>query len=93
MQCSMGMQKRLRHVLQKYEIITQCSSIAPDKGGMSTEEKYVDLLKMVLRIGYNSLVEVCEVIDDGCCSDRRNDFYLMVKELSEKIGVDLSDYS
>lgn len=56
------------------------------------EEKYVDLLKMVLKIGYKSLVEVCEVLE-WYPDDRRNDFYLMVQELSEKVGVDLSDYS
>jgi len=56
------------------------------------EEKYVDLLKMVLKIGYKSLVEVCEVLD-YYPSDRRNDFFLMVEELSEKIGTDLTDYS
>lgn len=55
------------------------------------EEKYVDLLKMVLKIGYKSLVEVCEVIDYYPCN-RRNDFFLMVEELSEKIGTDLTDY-
>ena len=52
-------------------------------------EQYVKLLKMALSIGWVVINEVRESLD--FCDDVRNDYYKMLQQLGEKIGIDLND--
>ncbi len=53
------------------------------------EEKYLDFLKMALKIGYNAICEVDKVAD--CYWNIRNYYYNMVMSLAEKLNVNLDD--
>ena len=53
------------------------------------EEQHIKLLKMALSIGWDVIDKVREILD--FCEDARNDYYIMLQQLGEKIGIDLND--
>ena len=52
-------------------------------------EKDMKLLMMALSMGWKTVSQIRDALD--YCEDARNDYYLMVEKLSEKLGVDLTD--
>lgn len=53
------------------------------------EEKYLNLLKMALKIGDNAISEVDKVAD--CYQNIKNDYFNMVMSLAEKLNINLDD--
>lgn len=53
------------------------------------EEKDLEILKMALKLGRVAVYEMFDMLD--YCQDIRNDFYMMIERLSEKVGADMRD--
>ena len=53
------------------------------------EEKYLNILKMALKIGANAISEVDKIA--YCYEDIRNDYFNMVMSLAEKLNINLDD--
>ena len=50
-------------------------------------EKEIDFLIFALRLGWKAINEITDVT--VYCEDLRNDYFMMIQNLGEKIGVNL----